>query len=51
MGIPMLAQLYVPWGTVGFGVCLAIVIGLAAGVVPAWRAATLPVVDGLRKVV
>lgn len=43
--------LYVPWRTALLGVLLSGVIGLLSGVVPAWRAAELSVVDGLRKVV
>jgi putative ABC transport system permease protein len=42
---------YVPWivALVGFAVALA--VGLLSGVIPATRAASLPVIDGLRKVV
>jgi putative ABC transport system permease protein len=49
--IPGLAWLYVPWSTALAGVALAAVIGLASGIAPAWQAARLSVVDGLRKIV
>jgi putative ABC transport system permease protein len=51
LGIPGLALFYVPWRTAVFGLSLAAVVGLASGAIPAWRAAQLSVVDGLRKVV
>ncbi len=43
--------MYVPWRTALWGMALAAFIGLASGIIPAWRAAQLSVVDGLRKVV
>ncbi len=43
--------LYVPWRTALLGLVLAGFIGLASGIIPAWRAAQLSVVDGLRKIV
>jgi putative ABC transport system permease protein len=46
-----LAMFYVPWSTALWGLGLGAVIGLASGLIPAWRAANLSVVDGLRKVV
>jgi putative ABC transport system permease protein len=49
--VPGLGWLYVPWSTALAGVALAASIGLASGIVPAWRAAHVSVVDGLRKVV
>jgi putative ABC transport system permease protein len=49
--VPGLGWLYVPWTTALAGVALAAGIGLASGVVPAWRAAQVSVVEGLRKVV
>jgi putative ABC transport system permease protein len=42
---------YVPWTTALLGMGVAILIGLLSGLVPAIRAAQLPVVDGLRKVI
>lgn len=42
---------HIPWVTALQGMALAIGIGLASGFVPALRAARLPVVQGLRKVV
>ena len=41
---------YIPWYTVLIGMAVASMIGLVSGVVPAWRAASLRVVDGLRQV-
>lgn len=51
LGIPQLALFYVPWITVVIGMGLAAFVGLASGAVPAWRAAQLSVVDGLRRVI
>jgi putative ABC transport system permease protein len=42
---------YVPWPTALLGLAASLAIGLVSGLVPAVRAATLPVIDGLRKVV
>ena len=42
---------YVPWSTAILGLALSLAIGFLSGVVPAFRAAQLPVVTGLRKVV
>jgi putative ABC transport system permease protein len=41
---------YIPAYTVGVAMLAAAGIGLLSGVVPAWRAAYIPVVDGLRQV-
>ena len=40
----------VEWSTVGFGLGIAIVLGLVSGLVPAWQAGRLSVVDALRRV-
>jgi putative ABC transport system permease protein len=50
-GIPGFNAFYIPWSTVTFGLAVAVAIGLASGIVPAWRAAQVSVVEGLRKVV
>jgi ABC-type antimicrobial peptide transport system permease subunit len=42
---------YVPWRTALWGVVLAAAIGLFSGLIPAWRAAHVSVIEGLRKVV
>jgi putative ABC transport system permease protein len=42
---------YVPWFVALVGLAVAVAVGLFSGVVPALRAASLPVIDGLRKVV
>lgn len=42
---------FVPWPTVLLGLSVSLLIGLSSGFFPALRAAGLPVVDGLRKVV
>ncbi|MGE5756116.1 MAG: FtsX-like permease family protein, partial [Planctomycetaceae bacterium] len=42
---------YVSWSTALVGLALSLLIGFLSGIIPALRAATLPVVDGLRKVV
>jgi putative ABC transport system permease protein len=49
--MPGLGWLYVPWSTALAGVALAAGIGMVSGAIPAWRAARLNVVDGLRKIV
>jgi putative ABC transport system permease protein len=49
--MPGLGWLYVPWSTALAGVGLAAGVGLLSGIIPAWRAAHMSVVDGLRKVV
>jgi putative ABC transport system permease protein len=41
---------YVPWSTTLAGVGLAAAIGLISGLIPAWRAAQISVVDGLRRI-
>jgi putative ABC transport system permease protein len=48
---PGLALFYIPWNTALAGLALAAFIGLASGVIPAWRAAQVSVIDGLRKIV
>jgi putative ABC transport system permease protein len=42
---------YVPWDIALQGVAVALLIGLASGLIPALRAANLSVVDGLRRVI
>ena len=49
--MPGFGLFYVPWTTALAGAALAAVVGLLSGIVPAWRAANLVVIDGLRKVV
>jgi putative ABC transport system permease protein len=49
--IPGLGWLYVPWTTALAGVALATSIGFVSGLFPAWRAAHVSVIEGLRKVV
>jgi putative ABC transport system permease protein len=50
-GIPGFTRFYVPWSTMIWGLFLAAGVGLASGALPAWRAAQVSVVNGLRKVV
>ena len=40
----------VEWRTVGFGLGLAVLLGLVSGATPAWQAARLSVVQALRRV-
>ncbi len=46
----MLASFYLPWSAIGIGFCLALVVGAAAGALPAISAMRLGVVDALRRV-
>jgi putative ABC transport system permease protein len=46
-----LAFFFIPWRTALWGLALAAGIGLVSGLIPAWQAARISVVDGLRKVV
>ena len=48
---PGLGMFYIPWRTALWGVALAVGIGLFSGLIPAWRAANVSVIEGLRKVV
>lgn len=49
--LPIMPVFYIPWSTSIFLLGVSAIIGLVSGIVPAWRAARLSVVDGLRKVV
>jgi putative ABC transport system permease protein len=49
--VPGLGWLYVPWSTTLWGIALATGIGFVSGIIPAYRAANLSVIEGLRKVV
>lgn len=46
-----LGMFYIPWRTALWGLLLASVVGLLSGLIPAWRAANVSVIEGLRKVV
>lgn len=46
-----LGTFFVPWSIAGGAVLLGAFVGLISGIYPAWRAASLSVVDGLRRVV
>jgi putative ABC transport system permease protein len=46
-----LGMFYIPWRTALWGLALAAVVGLLSGLIPAWRAAHVSVIEGLRKVV
>jgi putative ABC transport system permease protein len=48
---PGLGIFFIPWSTALWGLSLASVVGLLSGIIPAWRAAHVSVIDGLRKVV
>jgi putative ABC transport system permease protein len=48
---PGLGLFFIPWSTALWGLALAAAIGLLSGIIPAWRAAHVSVIDGLRKVV
>ncbi len=40
----------VKWGTAAVGLLIAVLLGLASGLVPAWQAARLPIAQTLRRV-
>jgi putative ABC transport system permease protein len=42
---------YVPWNVALLGLVVSVLVGFLGGIYPAFRAATLPVIDGLRKVI
>jgi putative ABC transport system permease protein len=46
----MLPIFYIPWGSLGAGLALALAVGMAAGIIPAISAMRLRVVDALRRV-
>lgn len=47
----MLPFFFVPWSTAMLGLAASVFIGLASGLIPAFRSSRLSVIDGLRKVV
>jgi putative ABC transport system permease protein len=49
-GAGFLPGFHVKWSTAGVGLAIAVLLGLAAGIVPAWQAARLPVAQTLRRV-
>ncbi len=42
---------FIPWNVALQGVAVSFLVGLASGLYPAWRASSLSVVDGLRRVI
>jgi putative ABC transport system permease protein len=46
-----LAMFFIPWRTALWGLLLAAIVGFFSGLIPAWRAANVSVIEGLRKVV
>lgn len=51
-GVAMfLPDFYIPWSLALAGLGIALAIGLLSGLIPAWNASRLSVVNGLRKVV
>jgi putative ABC transport system permease protein len=42
---------YIPWSVALQGLAVSLFIGFASGCLPAWRAANLSVIDGLRRVI
>jgi putative ABC transport system permease protein len=48
--IPGFSTMIVHWETVGLGIGLAMLMGLVSGILPAWQASKLRIVDALRKV-
>jgi putative ABC transport system permease protein len=50
MRIPFFPPMSIHWETVVTGILLAAFMGAASGIVPAWQAARLKIVDALRRV-
>jgi len=48
--LPGFSTMIVRWETVGVGLGLAVLMGLVSGILPAWQASRLRIVDALRKV-
>lgn len=46
-----LSMFFIPWRTALWGLLLAAIVGFFSGLIPAWRAANVSVIEGLRKVV
>ena len=46
----MLPPMSVHWSTVGTGVLVALLVGAVSGLIPAWQASRLRIVDALRRV-
>jgi putative ABC transport system permease protein len=46
-----LAMFFIPWRTALWGLLLAAIVGFFSGLIPAWRAANVSVIEGLRKIV
>jgi putative ABC transport system permease protein len=46
----LLPPMTVSWNTVAIGVGIAVLMGAASGLIPAWRASRLRIVDALRRV-
>ena len=40
----------VHWSTVGMGIGVALLVGAVSGLIPAWQASRLRIVDALRRV-
>jgi putative ABC transport system permease protein len=50
VNLGFLPPLTIYWGTVITGIAIALVIGAVSGIVPAWQASRLVIVDALRRV-
>jgi putative ABC transport system permease protein len=50
MFIPFISVFVVSWRTLGICFAVSLLVGLVSGAVPAWRAAQVDIVEGLRKV-
>jgi ABC-type antimicrobial peptide transport system permease subunit len=48
--LPAFPPITVHWETVALGVGLAALMGAISGIIPAWQASRLKIVDALRKV-
>jgi len=50
LGLPGFSVMFVDWETVGLGIGVAALMGAFSGLLPAWQASRLKIVDALRKV-
>jgi len=50
MDLMILPPMRVEWSTVYWGIVVAVLLGAVSGILPAWQAMKLRIVDALRRV-